>query len=264
MNYRIVSARPLGRALPAAFAAAAMLAAAVAVPPALAQQPPKPAPKATTQQKPAPAKPSAQQKPQQPAQQQPPQQQAGAEQSPQLMYSPWTKVCQRGQETDNKEVCIIHKDGRLENGMPVVIAELLEKEGIDKKILRVTVPFGMRLPPGTRVIIDQATPTSAPYAFCLQFGCIAEYDATAEMVAQMKKGQMLTVQAINLNNQPISLPLPLTDFGKAFDGPAIDPKALEAQQKKLQEELQKRAEEARKKLEAQQPAAQAPAAAQPR
>jgi invasion protein IalB len=266
MNYRIVSARPLGRALPAAFAAA-MLAAAVAVTPALAQQQPqqqpKPAPKATTQQKPAPAKPAAQQKPQQPAQQ-PPQQQAGAEQLPQLMYSPWTKVCQKGQETDNKEVCIIHKDGRLENGMPVVIAELLEKEGIDKKILRVTVPFGMRLPPGTRIIIDQATPTSAPYAFCLQFGCIAEYDASGDMVAQMKKGQMLTVQAINLNNQPISLPLPLTDFAKALDGPPIDPKALEAQQKKLQEELQKRAEEARKKLEAQQPAAQAPAVAQPR
>ena len=259
MDHRTASARPLGRALTAAFAAAGLLAAAAA--PALAQQPPKPAPKSTAQK---PAKPTAQQKPQQPAQQQPPQQQAGAEQQPQLMYSPWTKVCQKGQETDNKEVCIIHKDGRLENGMPVVIAELLEKEGIDKKILRVTVPFGMRLQPGTRVIIDQAAPATAPYAFCLQFGCIAEYDATADMVANMKKGQMLTVQAINLNNQPISLPLPLTDFGKAYDGPPIDPKALEVQQKKLQEELQKRAEEARKKLEAQQPPAQAPGTAQQR
>ncbi len=258
MNHRIASARPLGWALIAAFAAAGLLAAAVAVTPALAQQPPKPAPKSTVQ-KPAPAKPAAQQKPQQP-QQQPPQQQAGAEQPPQLMYSPWTKVCQKAPETDNKQVCIIHKDGRLENGMPVVIAEVLEKEGLDKKILRVTVPFGMRLPPGTRVIIDQGTPATAPYAFCLQFGCIAEYDATADMMGQLKKGQMLTVQAINLGNQPISLQLPLTDFAKAFDGPPIDPKALEAQQKKLQEELQKRAEEARKKLEAQQP--QAPAAAQ--
>jgi hypothetical protein len=53
--------------------------------------------------------------------------------------------------------------------------------------------------------------------------------------------------------------LPLTNFGKAFDGPAIDPKVLEEQQKKLQEELQKKAEEERKKLEAK---GAAPAAAQ--
>jgi invasion protein IalB len=253
MDYRIASVRPLGRTLIASFAAASLLAGAMVVAtPAFAQQP-KPAPKAAA--KPKPAKPAAQPQPQ------PPQQQAAAEQ-PQLMYSPWTKVCQKSAETENKQVCIIHKDGRLENGMPVVIAEVLEREGIEKKILRVTVPFGMRLPPGTRVIIDQATPANAPYSFCLQFGCIAEYDASADMVGKMKKGQVLTVQAINLNNQPISLQLPLTDFAKAYDGPPIDPKALEAQQKRLQEELQKRAEEARKKLEAQQPPAQAPTAAQ--
>jgi invasion protein IalB len=252
MNHRIASARPLGRALTAVFAAIGLLAASVAVTPALAQQP-KPAAKST--KKPAPA---AQQKPQQ---QQPAPQQQAAEQAPQLMYSPWTKVCQKSTETDNKQVCIIHKDGRLENGMPVVITELLEKEGIDKKILRVTVPFGMRLPPGTRVIVDNSTPLSAPYAFCLQFGCIAEYEASNDLVASMKKGQTLTVQAINLNNQPISLPVPLAEFAKAYDGPPIDPKALEAQQKRLQEELQKRAEEARKKLEAQQAPA-APAGAQ--
>jgi invasion protein IalB len=65
---------------------------------------------------------------------------------------------------------------------------------------------------------------------------------------------MLTVQAINMQGTPISLPMPLTDFAKAYDGPATDQKAFEEQQRKLQEELQKKAEEARKKLEAAQPA----------
>jgi hypothetical protein len=72
------------------------------------------------------------------------------------------------------------------------------------------------------------------------------------MVAKMKKGQTITVQAINMQGTPISLPLPLADFAKAFDGPPTDPKAFEEQQRKLQEELQKKAEEARKKLESQQ------------
>ena len=69
------------------------------------------------------------------------------------------------------------------------------------------------------------------------------------------------MQAINLQGTAISLPLPLTDFAKAFDGPPTDPKAFEEQQHKLQEELQKQAEDARKKLEGAQGAAPAAPAA---
>jgi hypothetical protein len=55
--------------------------------------------------------------------------------------------------------------------------------------------------------------------------------------------------------------LPLNNFGKAFDGPPIDPKVLEDQQKKLAAELQKRAEEERKRLEGKGGAAPAAAPA---
>ena len=96
---------------------------------------------------------------------------------------------------------------------------------------------------------------------CFPNGCMADYEATADMVGRMKKGKTLTVQAINMQGQPVLLPLPLGDFAKAYDGPPTDPKVFEEQQRKLQEELQKKAEEARKKLEGQQ--SQAPAPAQP-
>jgi hypothetical protein len=76
------------------------------------------------------------------------------------------------------------------------------------------------------------------------------------LIAKMKKGQVLNVQAINQNHQPLTLPVPLADFGKAYDGPPTDPKVLEQQQQKLQEELQRRADEARKRLEQQQGAPQ--------
>ena len=46
----------------------------------------------------------------------------------------------------------------------------------------------------------------------------------------------------------------MAGFGKAFDGPAIDPKVLQDQQQKLQAGLQKQAEEQRKKLEAEKSA----------
>ncbi len=266
MDYRIASARPLGRALTAAIAGAGLLATAmVVVTPALAQQPPaQPAKPAAPKQ--APAKPAAQQKPQQPpqAQQQPPQQQqpqAGADQPPPLMYSPWLKVCGKGPETNNKEVCVLTKDGRLENGMPVAIVQLFEPEG-EAKVLRVTVPLGMQLQHGTRMMIDQNQPTQSPYKICFPVGCMSDYPVPDDLIGKMKKGQQIVIQAINMQGTPISLPLPLADFAKAYDGPPTDPKVVEEQQRKLQEELQKRAEDARKKLESQQPTAQAPAAAQ--
>ena len=258
MDHRIAPARPFGRALSATLAG--IVAAALLAAPALGQQPPKPAAPAlkpaTPAQKPAPAA-----QPAQPAQQPaaPGQQQAAGDQ-PQLMYSPWMKVCGKGPDTNNKQVCVITKDGRLENGMPVAIVQLFEPEG-GQKVLRVTVPLGMQLSHGTRLLIDQNPPAQSPYSICFPVGCMADYQVPDDMIGKMKKGQNIIVQAINMQGTPISLPLPLSDFAKAYDGPATDPKAFEEQQRKLQEELQKKAEEARKKLEGQQ--SQAPTAATP-
>lgn len=258
MDHRIARARPLGRALTATVAAAGLLGAAAlfAAPAALAQaqQPLKPAtPKPATPPKQPPA--AAQPQPQQPPAAQ---QQAGADQ-PQLMYSPWMKVCGKGPDTNNKQVCVITKDGRLENGMPVAVVQLFEPEG-EQKVLRITVPLGMQLQHGTRMLIDQEPPQQQPYRICFPIGCMADYPVTDDVIAKMKKGQNIVIQAINMQGTPISLPLPLNDFAKAYEGPATDPKVFEEQQRKLQEELQKKADEARKKLEGQQPSAQAPAA----
>lgn len=255
MNSRFLSALalPRGRVIAGLVAAAALaLPAAAQQPPAQQQQPaPKAPPKAAPKTPPAAKKdaaPPAQ--PQQPQAAQPQQQD-----QVQLIYSPWTKFCLKGQDTNAKQVCFTGKDGRIESGQPVVAAVIIEPEGEPKKVLRVTLPLGMQLVHGTRVIVDQNQPQQSPYVICFQNGCMSDYDATAEVLANLKKGQNLIIQAINANGQPLTLPLPLADFGKAYDGPPTDPKVFEEQQKKLQEELQKRAEEARKKLEAQQPAA---------
>ena len=231
MNHRIAWPRPWGRVLSATAAAAALVAAAtlLSAPPALAQNKPAAAP--------APAAPAAPQN-----------------DKPQLMYSPWMKVCGQGQDTNNEKVCVVTKDGRLENGRPVAIVQLFQPEG-KPKMMRVTVPLGMQLQHGTRVIIDQEKPINEPYKICFPVGCMSDYPVSDEMIKQMKSGKMLTVQAINMRGQPISLPLPLNDFAKAYDGPPTDPKVFEQQQRKLQEELQKKAEAARKRLEAQKPGA---------
>jgi len=268
MNFRILAAqvRPRGRFF--ALLVATALSAAFMVPGAQAQQPAAPAapaapkgaaPKATAQKAapkggPAAPAPSAQQTPPPPGNGAPAAGAPPAEQQVQLIYAPWTKFCLKGQDAGAKQVCFTGKDGRIESGQPVIAAVIIEPEGEPKKILRVTLPLGMQLVHGTRVIVDANAPQQSPYVICFANGCMSDYEATPEMLASMKKGQNLVVQAINSNGAPLTLPLPLAEFAKAYDGPPTDPKVFEETQKKLQEELQKRAEEQRKKLEANPPA----------
>ena len=267
MNFRILAASvwPRGRVL-ALLAATALTATLLA--PAVHAQTPAPAPgtaapKAKAAPKAAPKAPVA---PAPTAQQAAPPT-AGApaagaqppDQQVQLIYAPWTKFCLKGQDANAKQVCFTGKDGRIESGQPVIAAVIIEPEGEPKKILRVTLPLGMQLVHGTRVIVDNNPPAQSPYVICFANGCMSDYEVTPELLANMKKGQNLVVQAINSNGAPLTLPLPLAEFAKAYDGPPTDPKVFEETQKKLQEELQKRAEEARKKLEANPPAGGAPA-----
>jgi len=238
MTYKIVrvSARPVQRSLIAGIAATLMTVVAASI--AFGQQPKPPAGQPT---KPAPAAPA-------PAQPAPSAQPAAQEQ---LLYSPWLKQCAKPQEANGKQVCITSRSAFSEYGFPVVNAVLIEPDA-DKKIFRIMVPEGLALAPGTRVIVDQGQPTSAPYFACMRSNCIAEIEAVPDMITKMKSGQTLFIQAVSLNNQVFSFPVPLADFKKVNEGPPTDPKLVEDQQKRLQEELQKRQEEFRKKLEAQQ------------
>jgi invasion protein IalB len=251
MTYRYAStpARPVVRTLATLAAVAALSAFAGAA--AFAQQ--QPAPKAAPKAAPKGQAPAAQQAPAQQAPAAPGQQQQGAAEVPPLIYSNWTKICGKGPEAGAKQVCQTGKDGRLESGMPVVAAVVIEMEGEAKKVLQVTLPPGVLLPRGTRVVIDRDEPSAIIGSFlvCANGGCIAQLEATADTVAKLKKGQNLYVQAYNMAQNVMTLSLPLSDFAKAYDGPPTDPKELEEKNKKLQDELQRRANEARQKLEQQ-------------
>ena len=204
------------------FAASGAISYALAQQPASKAPPPKAAPKAApnAQQKGAPAAAG--------------QQQPAEGQQPQMTFSPWTKVCQKPPEPNSQKVCFTGRDGRIDQGMPVVAAVLIEADGQPKKMLRITLPLGMALQPGTRVIVDDGQPLTAPYVVCIPNGCMADYEASQELIDHLKKGKGVALQGIRGNGQPVSIILPLAEFAKVHDGPPMDEKEFEEQQKKLQ------------------------------
>ena len=191
-------------------------------------------------QAPAPKAPQAQPKAPVPKTQPKGEPQAQQQEQPKLNFSPWTKVCPKGQEANAKTVCLTGRDGVVETGIPVVAAVLIEPEGEPRKTLRVTLPLGMALQPGTRVVIDEGQPMTAPYVICAGNGCMADYEASNELISNMKKGKGLSIQGVNGGGQLITLILPLDNFGKVHEGAATDPKVFEDMQRKRFEEIQKK------------------------
>ena len=162
----------------------------------------------------------------------------------------WTKVCGHDNAA-NKDICYTTRDfGAQKDQAPVLALAVYDVKGEDVRIVRFLMPVGLMLRPGFRFSIDKGPVTEGAFEICFPNGCFAEAKVKKDVIDAARKGTAMTVVVKNQANAEVTFYLPLTNFGKAFDGPAIDPKVLEEQQKKLQEELQKKAEEERKKLEA--------------
>jgi Invasion associated locus B (IalB) protein len=173
---------------------------------------------------------------------------------PALTFSPWAKFCLG-------DTCFTGRDGRRNvigpdnrsnvNCGAVVSALLIERSGDDKKALRVTLPPGVNREPGARIAIDQGEPVERPYMHCFANGCTAEYVAGSELVDQLRRGQSLSVGAIDKANSPINLTIPLAGFADAYDGPSQETKVYEKvfhskEEMLADSEREKRAEEDRK------------------
>src|SRR5215475_8583579 len=132
------------------------------------------------------------------------------QQQVQLFSSPWTRYCAKGlteqsSEIRTKEVCFTASDSHLTSGEKLVIALLIEPEGGDTKLLRVTLPLGVALVPGARIVIDEKEAMTAPFVVCLpKNGCMADYKADADLIEKLKKGLSLAILAFD-KGRPISL-----------------------------------------------------------
>jgi invasion protein IalB len=245
----------------------------LSVSPILAQTPPATAPAAPAQPRPqqprpatpAPAAPGAAA----PAPAAPgaaAQQQAGQAAGPSVVQvkpepsqPDWTKVCGKDQ-ANNTEICYTTRDFVTDQGQPVLAVAVYDVKGPQpQRIVRFLMPLGLLLQPGVRFAVDQGQATPGRYAICFPNGCFAESPVTPDFINSMKKGTNLNVSVQNQGGREVTFAVPAAGFGKAFDGPAIDPKVLEEQQKKLQEELEKRSDELRKRLESNAAPGTAPA-----
>lgn len=131
-------------------------------------------------------------------------------------YQDWLVLCATQQQG---RLCVMTQQQRKsDTGQLVLAAEFAEvTPGQIKGAL--TLPFGLRLAEGVTLQVDEAAAVQAlPFATCLPVGCIVTVDFDAGMVAALRGGSVLKIQArAHDNGQPVLFTVSLKGFSAAQD-----------------------------------------------
>lgn len=184
----------------------------------------------------------------------------------------WAKICSKvpvvkrdkeGKETkEEKGICVtLHDIVDGTTGLTVVSAAVRTADDApDKQDLMMTVPLGMIIPAGVRVVlfnkdqwekaakkeeVDEKALKSIDLKFqvCLPNGCVAEVDAPKEVIDSMKAGGGMVVRSIQTTGQIANIGIGFEGFGAAFDGKPVDNKQFAEARKELMAAIQARRKE---------------------
>lgn len=163
--------------------------------------------------------------------------------------NPWVKLCSK--DAEKRDVCLVAQELRSDQGQVVGSVAIREIQNDPKKILLIAVPPLNLIQPGLRVGVDKGKLEEGKYTICFPNACYAEMPISDQFIAGMKKGQVLVVRTLNLQEKQQAYPFTLAGFKDAHEGEGIDPNApaqAAAGQAELKQELERRADEARQKL----------------
>ena len=180
------------------------------------------------------------------------------------LQAPWTKVCQKDQ-SGAKEFCrTIRAFGQAADQPPTLAMAIDTMTGEEKRVLRMQLPEGLLIRPGFRLLLEKIDPIEGHYSICAGGSCFAEAEINGAAMAALKKAVIASVAVRNQVGAEVTFNVPMHDFAAAIDGPPVDPKKIEEQNKALQDQLEKKGKDLREQLEKQQsnsaPATPAPAA----
>jgi invasion protein IalB len=152
----------------------------------------------------------------------------------------WTKVCDKDADQRQLETCYTTRDFVSSQGQPALAIAAYQTSGLPLRVVRFLVPNNLELAAGVHFAVDRAQAIVARYTQCSENGCFAESVVKEEVIRQLTRGTTLHVGVQTSSKREVTFAVPLTGFREAFHGPAIDPKVLEQQRQRLEEELKRR------------------------
>lgn len=130
-------------------------------------------------------------------------------------YRNWVVRCQTVEEQDRR--CWMVQTLQTGNGGNRILqVELAIAEGATRLVF--LTPLGIVLPAGVSLSVDGNALETLPFNTCVNAGCLAEIEPSAELLRQLRRGTTLTA-AFRPNRGDSSVPLPvsLAGFSAALD-----------------------------------------------
>ncbi len=127
-------------------------------------------------------------------------------------YENWTVRCEVPKD-GKQEQCFIFQNLVLkEGGQRVLHMAIGYIPGRDEPVALITMPLGISLPPGGRIVIDDGEPIRFQIERCEPVGCRAGLTLKDKLLTAFKKGLKATITFMDGSRRPIDVPLSLKGF----------------------------------------------------
>jgi len=111
-----------------------------------------------------------------------------------------------------EQTAVLSKTGQL-----IVLVNIRVPSDTRAPIALVQLPLGLNLPAGAKLQIDDGKAVDLQVQTCETRGCYASTPVAADMLAALKSGKQLKISFQTMSKETIAIPMPLGDFGAAYD-----------------------------------------------
>lgn len=114
--------------------------------------------------------------------------------------------------------CAIEQSAVLtKTGQLIVLINIRVSAETRAPIALVQLPLGLNLPAGAKLQVDDGKTSDLQIQTCEARGCYANLQISPDVLAALKSGKQLKVSFQNLAKETITIPMPLADFGAAYE-----------------------------------------------
>lgn len=131
--------------------------------------------------------------------------------------APWGATCSssgRGTPPD----CVMEQRVVMSNSGQLLAAVTVRMPADSQTpVLMIRTPFGLHLPAGLKLAVDDQPVVTLPLQTCDASGCYAGDVITPELLAALKQGTTLSVTFQDTAQRDIAVPVSLNGFSAAYD-----------------------------------------------
>ena len=129
----------------------------------------------------------------------------------------WVARCSSVSRSASLECAIEQTAVLTKTGQLIVLINIRVPAETRMPVGIVQLPLGLNLPAGAKLQVDDGKTSDLQIQTCEARGCYANLSVAADMLIAMKSGKQLKVSFQNLAKETITIPMPLADFGAAYD-----------------------------------------------